>query len=197
MVILIIRHCDKPHDKHNPCCSDIGYKRAKYRKDYFKDINFTIYTAGFRTEPNQCLKDFSYMSNKYCQHSQRMLLTANIIGKPIKYQYCIGDEKKLVHDVMKQKENSLIIWQHKGIYTILDYLNISNHHIIDTSLYGQVIMINTDTQLMSSSLIEMSSYSSNNNIWIYICIFFTFVFGIGFCIKNLCLKINRYIPINI
>ena len=101
----------------------------------------TTYTAGFNSEP--CLKDFHYSSNKHCQHSQRMLITSDIIGKPIQYQYCIGDEKRLIKDVMKQDVDSLIVWQHDGILKILKHLNI--HSDVDTSLYNQVIIFNTNT----------------------------------------------------
>ncbi len=188
MVIFIIRHCDKPRDKKNPCCSHIGYKRAEYWREYFRDYkNMTTYTAGFSTTPNQCLKGFSYLSDKHCQHSQRMLLTSHIIGKPIQYQYCIGDEKRLVNDIMKKKEeNSLIVWQHEGIPKILNYLNISN--TIDSSLYNQVIKIN-DNKLLSNA--------GKEDNWINICAFFGIISLFGFfCLRKVfCSKRQDYIRI--
>jgi hypothetical protein len=173
MVILIIRHCDKPTDDNNPCCSKKGYERAEYWKRYFQHYNnLTTYTAGFRTRPDQCLKDFPFNSNHKCQHSQRMLLTSYIIGKPIRSGYCVGDEKKLVRDLNKD-ENSLIVWEHDGISKILRLLNVKYPYKIDSSRYDQVITINYD-KLLSTNF--RRQHDNNNNIpvswkiWMFIVI---------------------------
>ena len=194
MVILIIRHCDKPYDKNNPCCSEEGYKRAEMWKNYFKNYtNLITYTAGFRTNPSQCLKNFSYYSNKHCQHSQRMLLTSYIIGKPILYNYCIGDEKRLVNDVIKRKDaDSLIVWQHEGIPKILDYMNIPNYRKIDTSLYDQVIIIN------NNKLLSMNRQTDDENDWISMAFVMITLFGLGlFCVTRLFSKRREYVSIRV
>jgi hypothetical protein len=121
-----------------------------------------------------------------------MLLTSHIIGKPIQYNYCIGDEKRLVNDIMKKpNENSLIVWQHEGIPKILDYLHFPNK--IDPSLYNQVIKIN------ENKLLSMKTNIGRENDWIPYYTFFGIItlFGL-FCLRK-CLfsKRQEYITIRV
>jgi hypothetical protein len=137
--VYIIRHCEKP--KKGPCCSDKGYRRAEEWKEYFKNYNLTIYTAGFSTKASKCVSYLHYLPDKDCQHSQRMFLTAHIIGKDTRSNYCIGDEKELVKDVLKEPNDVLIVWQHNGIAKIMNYLKIPPHHI-NTKDYNNIIVGN-------------------------------------------------------
>ena len=183
--IYIIRHCDKPKNDNNPCCSKKGYNRSHKWKDYFKSYNITIYTTGFSTNQNHCIQSLPFFPNYKCQHSQRMLLTSYIIGKSlhnIHYNYCVGNEKQMIQDVMEYEKNDvLIVWQHEHIRNILDYLQIDHSNNINIGEYNQVIIVDLSLQKLNYDyLIEQPPFFSKkhqyNDLYIIFSIFFFLVY---------------------
>ena len=141
--IWIIRHCDKPKQISNPCCSNIGYDRAKnwhlYFQKYFTKKNIIeIYSSNYN-EKKVCLKDNNYQlnPNKSCQKSQRMFLTANYIQENLKQKYnvfkknnlnyCVGEKNKLLKNIFKNDDiltDIVLVWEHKEIVKIINEFGI-------------------------------------------------------------------------
>lgn len=141
--IWFLRHCDKPNNNNNPCCTNIGYKRAIAWGNYLKTkikkkSQIKFYASGF-SQNKICINHKKYRSNKKCQKSQRMLLTSNFIhvnftndddyavNNFININYCIGDEKYLLNDII-QSENQyndiIVVWEHVGIINMLNQLGV-------------------------------------------------------------------------
>jgi hypothetical protein len=144
--IWFIRHCDKPNNSNNPCCSEIGYERSIAWYDYLKTkinkrSNIKFYASGFAEEKvcDYFTNHKKYKANKQCQKSQRMFLTCNIIynnfsndnqyliNNFINLNYCVGEEKDLLNSVIKnanKHDDVVIVWEHNGIIDILNMLNL-------------------------------------------------------------------------
>ena len=66
--IWIIRHCDKPNDHNNPCCSDVGYERSIGWANYFKDYlgnKVNMITSDFHSK-KICVNNVNHTKNN-CQ----------------------------------------------------------------------------------------------------------------------------------
>jgi hypothetical protein len=159
--IWLIRHCDKPADKNNSCCSDYGYKHSdnwyKYFKKYISSPPY-IYGANYNNEQNQCATDYDYNYNYNskidCQKSQRMYLTAQAINKSIRFSkddvnidYCTGQYKELAKNTRNINNNDIIVvWEHSEIVDIINYFGINLDkwpNIIDDE-YSIVFMFDVD-----------------------------------------------------
>ncbi len=119
--VWIIRHCDKPIDTKNPCCSDSGYKRSLGWANYFQQhIEYTyppinIITSNYNSK-NKCIKHVLHERTN-CQKSQRMFLTTHYLSSqlsnlkyeisPINIDYCIGDNGK-VFDHIQNTTNKMV-----------------------------------------------------------------------------------------
>jgi hypothetical protein len=145
--IWLLRHCDKPVDPYNPCCSELGYKRAENWHRYFEkytnlknDNNrIQLYSSNYN-EKKVCLSELTdYQPNKYCQKSQRMFLTAyylqqrlylltkySILDK-INTNYCVGDKNELVKHVLSKDyiSDAIIIWEHQEMVKMINLFGIS------------------------------------------------------------------------
>jgi len=138
--LWLIRHCDKPKSSKNPCCSELGYERAKNWYHYFK-IHFKkssiikIYSSNFN-EKKVCINNILYNPNAICQKSQRMFLTAYYLKETLqkfyKFQenininFCVGDKNNLLNDILKNKNvtDTILIWEHKEIINIIRFFGI-------------------------------------------------------------------------
>lgn len=142
--IWLLRHCDKPKDPYNPCCSHKGYERSNQWATYFnKYLNpkhyIKLYSSNFN-ENKICLakNDTNHIPipDNQCQKSQRMFLTASSIynnlslllniSPQINSNYCIGESSMLMKSVVKNTEftDILIIWEHHEIIDIIREFNI-------------------------------------------------------------------------
>lgn len=138
--IWIIRHCDKPNNPKNPCCSDTGYDRsigwANYFKDYLGNNNnrINIITSDFHSK-TKCVDKLNHTKNN-CQKSQRMLLTTYYLSKQlldmnykidtINLNYCVGDSGKIFHHIqtMKNTNDIILVWEHHEIVDFIRKYNI-------------------------------------------------------------------------
>ena len=96
--LWFLRHCDKPSDPDNSCCSPAGYDRARAWSTYFMQKWGNAYWEGDLMHPHHvslyasafhskqvCLGVPKHRvgedgkGSKKCQHSQRMFLTAKAI----------------------------------------------------------------------------------------------------------------------
>ena len=126
--LWIIRHCDKPKDKRNPCCSNEGYTRSEKWADYFQKYivygtEINMLSSNYRDTRKICIADTNYTNtttNNRCQKSQRMALTTHYLTKKLLEHYtiynktqierqnnpfCVGSSEKIVSYV-KEKISS-------------------------------------------------------------------------------------------
>jgi len=147
--LWIIRHCDKPSNDRDPCCSDKGYERSINWVNFFnkylqKQEYIKIYTSGFREKNNYIcdaneINSFNISSTKKCQKSQRMIITSEILYDSLKNnsydkitldnKYCIGDEKQLYMQIMNDYNNnrisnSIVVWEHLSIIDLIHKFDI-------------------------------------------------------------------------
>ena len=139
--IWIIRHCDKPNNPKNPCCSDIGYERSIGWANYFKHYlgnNINIITSNFHSN-TICVDNLNHSKNN-CQKSQRMTLTTYYLSKEllnlnckiqtINLNYCIGDSGKIFHHIQTMKYHNknaidiILIWEHHEIVNFIRKYNV-------------------------------------------------------------------------
>jgi hypothetical protein len=162
--IWLLRHCDKPINNNNPCCSALGYQRADNWFFYFisylnKNDNIAIYSSNYN-EKKICLKQNKYNPDRNCQKSQRMFLTAYYIHNQLtnnKYNvknninldYCIGDKSQLIDNIINNIINNknindvIVVWEHKEIIEIIRYFNIhiSKWHNRFKDVYDLIFLI--------------------------------------------------------
>lgn len=139
--IWIIRHCDKPNNHKNPCCSDSGYERSIGWANYFKDYlgnKINIITSDFHSK-TICVDKLNHTKNN-CQKSQRMFLTTHYLSKQlldmnynietINLNYCVGDSGKIFNHIQNMKNHNrnindiILIWEHNEIINFIRKYNI-------------------------------------------------------------------------
>lgn len=126
--IWIIRHCDKPSDPNNPCCSERGYERANAWADFFLSrVKNPVFFASNYHENKTCgIRAHHY--NRVCQKSQRMYLTAEAIqsvfpGAPIYTDFCVGEKRRLVDNIRHvNATDTVLVWEHHEIVEIVRIL---------------------------------------------------------------------------
>lgn len=125
--IYFLRHCDKP--LMGPCCSREGYQRIALWKTFLETYPpLAIHTVGSRTAPDKCAHGFGYPRRHHCPHSQRMLITSQLLsGLPqveIEGVYCTGGLSAVVDQILhaNRSTNALIVWQHTEMLDVLKRL---------------------------------------------------------------------------
>jgi hypothetical protein len=159
--IWIIRHCDKPKNRNNPCCSEDGYQRSKYWLPYFQNkINnkekVQIISSGFNDKYN-CIDLSSYTKNS-CQKSQRMFLTSHFIYSSMNKTYsveyinhfCIGDTYKITNFVKNNPFDTIIVWEHNEI---IDIIRMFDYKVDDwpnhlKNMYDIIFMMDMTNSLL-------------------------------------------------
>ena len=185
--IWIIRHCDKPNGITNPCCSQLGYNRAKNWHLYFnkyiqKNTRLEIYTSNYN-EKKVCLSDIGdYKSNRICQKSQRMFLTALYLQDNLKNFYnkinlgfCVGEKNRLLTNIFNNSEisDAIIIWEHTEIVQIIREfgIKISRWRNKQVNEYNIVFLININTKQLYYDCFDFISNntlcSKNTELWLH------------------------------
>jgi len=187
--IWLIRHCDKPKTNANPCCSELGYERAKNWHRYFKmqmhkNSIVKIYSSNFN-EKKVCINNILYKPDFTCQKSQRMFLTAyylqNTLQKFINFQenintnYCVGEKNNLISDIVKNIKfsDAVVVWEHKEIIHIIrDFgINIKKWKNKFQNYYSIVFMIDIKTKQLFYDCFDfiknMTSCPDEINKWLY------------------------------
>ena len=180
--IWIIRHCDKPIPQSNPCCSDFGYNRAKnwhlYFEKYFTKKNIIELYSSSYNEKKVCLKHANHRvnTNKSCQKSQRMFLTANYIQENLKLKYnvfkknnlnyCVGQKNKLLKNILKNDDiltDIILVWEHKEIVRIINEFGIHltkwRNKYIDE--YSIVFLIDVKTKQLYYDCFDFINNATN------------------------------------
>ena len=187
--IWLIRHCDKPNSETNPCCSELGYERAKNWHHYFK-MQFNkksivkLYASNFN-EKKVCVNNILYKPDSTCQKSQRMFLTAFylreklnnhlLFKEDINSHYCIGEKNKLINNILNNHNVSdvIIVWEHKEIINIIRYfgINIKKWRNKFQNNYNIVFMIDLKTKQLFYDCFDFIKNSTtcpdNVNKWLY------------------------------
>jgi len=164
--IWLLRHCDKPDNVRNDCCSNNGYARSNHWHLYFERYFFPlgqnkikIYTSNFHSsKTNICIHNINHIDDKTCQHSQRMYLTSNYlynslnkqnITSIINFDYCVGSYVDMIHNInnITNYTDIIIVWEHQEIVDIINYFNIKidkwPHKLEDN--YDIIFMIDLQT----------------------------------------------------
>jgi len=163
--IWFLRHCDKPHNKDNPCCSKKGYQRANNWHLYFQTwipqtSRIAIYTSSFH-EKKMCIQNTnSINTNKQCQKSQRMWITAQTIYnnlhiyfpfyKTIHSNFCIGEYKKVLQHIKKDAlsfTDAIVIWEHTEIIEMIRALGIETKHV-HNNIYHLVFLVDLQSKTL-------------------------------------------------
>ena len=176
--IWLIRHCDKPKNPKNPCCSDLGYARASQWHSYFAKYiepksKIQIYASNYN-ENLQCMMPPSFfydsMANTHCQKSQRMFITANTLYSNLHSthdhvnlisKYCVGEKRQLIDDILRDDtiEDSIVVWEHHEIIQIIREFGISidkwRNHFIDE--YSLVFQIDVEPRILHYDCFDFQS----------------------------------------
>ena len=141
--IWFIRHCDKPSDHENPCCSEYGYKRAE-NWDYYltkyltREDSIKIVTSNFNTH-KICMMELNRNPDAYCQKSQRMYLTSHLIyenmkrittyniSSQINKSFCVGEANKMLKSILETEflySDIILVWEHKEIIDLIRSFDI-------------------------------------------------------------------------
>lgn len=158
--VYFIRHCDKYITLESDCCSAKGIMRSRGWKDYFASKNVTVYTSGFDKTKSKCMtvtNGTSFYQNKQCPHSQRMSDTAQIITPFYKSNYCIGEWEMVVKDIMREKSNALVVWEHNEIPKMINkWLPVRKWQ--DSSIYDYNLVITLTTTEHTQSTLSYECY---------------------------------------
>lgn len=137
--IWFLRHCDKPADPHNPCCTPHGLLRTTHWASYLTPLinastdSVSLYASGFQPSSYPlCPPLLEGRGKPSCPHSQRMFVTAHHLRQelikgpsflhspPVWSQGCVGDWKHMWnHLVQSPSLASIVIWEHNEIIDIL------------------------------------------------------------------------------
>jgi hypothetical protein len=94
--IWIIRHCDKPKNKKNPCCSSVGFQRAEQWHHYFEKYfdsksKIQIISSGYSENKNDnCILSKQNTNHPQCKKSQRMWVTANVLNQTLSKKFIVS-----------------------------------------------------------------------------------------------------------
>jgi len=186
--LWLIRHCDKTNSISNPCCSEIGYERAKNWHNYFiiyfnKKSILKLYSSNFN-EKKVCINNILYKPDYNCQKSQRMFLTAYFLQEKLKkyytfkeninVDYCVGEKNKLVNSILDNYKVSdvILVWEHKEIIDIIRHFQIEIKKWKNKfeNTYNLVFMIDIKTKQLfydCFDFVKNNTYCSNDiNIWL-------------------------------
>ena len=185
--LWLLRHCDKPKDNKNPCCSEIGKERTKYWIHYFlkvfnKEKSIQFYTSNFRSNEESCMNEkMVYQTNDKCQKSQRMFYTTYYIQKEfiknnfnvnpqININFCIGENSNLLQTILKNADatDSILIWEHDEIIDIIRKFNIQINKWKSKyrHLYDIIFMIDLKSNKLYYECFDYRNYTyyCNNEI---------------------------------
>jgi phosphohistidine phosphatase SixA len=140
--VLIMRHAEKPRDKHNPNLAPAGYQRAQelvpYIMDHFGRPDYIMVAANSKS-------------------SERPFETAmplsQATGVPIDSQYADKDYKQLAHtltsDYRFQGKFIVIVWHHHNIANLAHCLKAKDGtypKIWKENVYNQLIELDYNGQ---------------------------------------------------
>jgi hypothetical protein len=105
--IWFIRHCNKPKNNQNPCCSTDGYNYAQQLHTFFEDAidplssTLLIIPSGFKKKVN-CVENANEYNNHTiktkadhrCQRSQRMYITGTLLYENMVSKYTFLEEEE-------------------------------------------------------------------------------------------------------
>ena len=156
--LWMIRHCDKPINDADSCCSDFGHQREQkwsiFLHKYLDQENSVIemYASNFRTIQT-CNYNINYefmtsTPRKNCQRAQRMYSSAYYIKenleslnytivKNINTNNCIGEESDVVHSINNSTQitDAILIWQHDEILQIIRSFGINANDFSKSDKY--------------------------------------------------------------
>jgi hypothetical protein len=165
--IWLVRHCDKPKDTNNPCCSEMGYQRANMWYQYFQswlnpENKIKVITSRFNKKkvciPNIDTNIENDSDNK-CQKSQRMWITGFYIYRDLQIkfnlhsimntQYCIGQYKEMLKHILDKEKNkekddttdAIIVWEHNEMIDIIQHFGIKIDKWKNENIYDIVFMM--------------------------------------------------------
>lgn len=187
--IWIIRHCDKPSNKNNPCCSEIGYKRANAWYQYFqtylkKDDKIKIITSNYDFKKSCIPQGLPLINtatpNSQCQKSQRMWITGYYIfsnlrvnmkfqlHNQINSEYCVGQYKEMLHHIMNkdtETTDAIIVWEHNEIIDIIRHLGIKIDPWKNDNIYDIVFMIQLHNKTSTSHARFLKHFQPKNKLY--------------------------------
>jgi hypothetical protein len=159
--IWLIRHCDKPKNPENPCCSEMGYRRANSWYQYFqlwlKPENIVKIVTSEFNKKKVCISGITTGSNSQCQKSQRMWITGFYIYSHlqtnmsiqiqsiINTRYCIGQYKEMLENIMEKNADdstdAIIVWEHNEIIDIIRHFGIKIDNWKNEKIYDIVFLL--------------------------------------------------------
>lgn len=119
--VMIVRHCDKPSNSHDPNCSSIGYQRAQQLVDkVLPRLNFVpdaLFAAA--TKSNK--------GGKACTRAIRtdemLQPTSKKYDLSIQQPFCIRESKELGQEIQRSSSSHVLVaWEHDQIADLIDEL---------------------------------------------------------------------------
>lgn len=181
----MLRHCDKPIDDADSCCSDVGHQREQkwsmFLHKYLDqdDSVIEMYASNFR-RIQTCNYNINYelmssVPRKNCQRAQRMYSSAyyikenleslnyNII-KNIDTNNCIGEESAVVQSITNSTQitDAILIWQHDEIIEIIRSFDIKMNDFSksDKYIYDIAFMLDLSSKKLYYECFEYYDSSS-------------------------------------
>lgn len=118
--VYIVRHCDKPDDDNDPCCSQKGCQRSAALVPFFNRL---------LTKSPRYLIGPGYQGISACkQRSQRAIQTLMPLSQfyniPILNRYCTEQTQEQARDIlcMNTSDTIIIVWDHDHIASLIGYL---------------------------------------------------------------------------
>jgi len=192
----MLRHCDKPIDPRDSCCSDVGHQREQRWSTFLhryldKGSIIKLYASNFHSIQTCGYHiDYTLMTTtpkKHCQKSQRMYSSAYCIKKnleSLKYEVisyidtnnCIGQETDVLHSITNstQVTDAILIWQHDEILDIIrSYgIPIESFEKSDKNVYDIAFMVDTSSKKLYYECFQyydsssLSSCQTAINTWL-------------------------------
>ena len=184
--LWMLRHCDKPIDDADSCCSDVGHQREQKWSIFLhryldqEDSFIEMYASNFRTIQT-CNYNINYelmtsTPRKHCQRAQRMYSSAYYIKenleslnysiiKNIDTNNCIGEESAVIHSITNSTHtitDAILIWQHDEIMEIIRSFGITMNDFSksDKYIYDIAFMLDISNKKLYYECFEYYDVSS-------------------------------------
>ena len=164
--VWFVRHCDKPPQDSNPCCSAKGIRRmtqwGQFMKAYLSDnATVQILTAADSTT-EVCSVDRA-PRNPVCQlsarfhESSRYIQNALQIPTHLEERLCIGQSELLAHRInatRDQYSDTIVVWEHRDMARVLWHMGQSLAHWPTNLRYDLVFVLEAQQLVYRSVPLE-------------------------------------------
>ena len=183
--IWILRHCDKPENPKNPCCSEYGKIRFQSWNQYFmrqnipQENSIQIIGSNYDDSKSKCVVSNQQKTNEKCNYSQRMVESSLYLQESMMMYFpnvgldtttfCSTQTTKLALSIYQnhtKNHHVILVWSHTEIIDLLRTMGISikkwKRHL--RKEYNIVFLFDVKQKTLSYDCFQFDGDLKNQNL---------------------------------